>query len=290
MKMLINLLPFDIEASLLLASYHVPLCSYSRWRAMKVVILAGGQGTRIREESEYRPKPMVEIGNRPILWHIMKTFSHYGHKDFIVCAGYKGSMIKDYFLNLNPNIMDFTIDFSLSKVDPVFYGKSEKIDWKVTVVDTGLETQTGGRINAIEDFIENEPFFVTYGDGLADINLTKLENFHRDHGKIGTVTAIKPLSRFGIMEIDEKSNVKLFREKPLIEDWVNGGFFIFQPEIFNYLNKKSILEKDPLINLASDSELMAFKHEGFWQPMDTFRESQMLQKMWDEGVAPWKVW
>jgi len=257
---------------------------------MKVVLLAGGQGTRIREESEYRPKPMVEIGNRPILWHIMKTFSHYGHKDFIICAGYKGSMIKDYFLNLNPNIMDFTIDFSSSKKDPVFHGKSEKIDWKVTVVDTGVETQTGGRINAIKNFIEDEPFFVTYGDGLADINLTKLENFHREHGKIGTVTAIKPLSRFGIMEIDEKSNVKYFREKPLIEDWVNGGFFIFQPEIFNYLNEKSILEKEPLINLAHDSELKAFKHEGFWQPMDTFRESQMLQKMWDEGEAPWKVW
>ena len=257
---------------------------------VKVVLLAGGQGTRIREESEYRPKPMVEIGGRPIIWHIMKTFSYYGHNDFIICVGYKGYMIKDYFLNFYNWTADIQIDFSSNKASHIFQSSQIEKNWNVTLVETGEFTQTGGRVHAIKKYIGEEPFFVTYGDGLSDIDLSKLEKFHKEHGRLATVTAVKPLSRFGVMDIDDKNLVSKFREKPLMEDWVNGGYFIFQPEIFNYLSSNSILEKEPVISLASISELMAYQHNSFWQPMDTYRELKLLQELWNQGNAPWKVW
>ena len=255
---------------------------------MKTVLLAGGLGTRLREETEFKPKPMVEVGSRPILWHIMKTFEASGHRDFIVCAGYRSEVIKNYFSNLINLASDFSIEFG---ADPKIDFKDLDIpNWNVTISDTGLETMTGGRIKKVEKYVDGKTFFCTYGDGLANVDIEQLLAFHKSHGKIATVTAVHPTSRFGQLTVESNGKVSEFSEKPLTDEWINGGYFVFEPEIFNYLSEDSILEKDALPKLAKDDQLRAFKHEGFWQPMDTFREFTILNELWNSGNAPWKVW
>ena len=257
--------------------------------AMKAVILAGGMGTRLREETEYRPKPMVEIGGKPILWHIMKTLSHQGLKDFVVCLGYKGEQIKDYFINYETRANDVVVKLGSNDIS-VKDSNSENEDWSITLANTGQNTMTGGRIFKIRDYVKNERFLCTYGDGLANIDLGKLLSFHVKHGKIATVTAVRPTTRFGAMSIKSDGMVSEFTEKPKSEVWVNGGFFIFEPEIFNYLDENSVLETTPLESIANAGQLHAYQHDAFWQPMDTFRESQELNELWEKNRAPWKVW
>lgn len=235
---------------------------------MKVVILAGGKGTRFADYPENVPKPLALIGNRPILWHIMVTYAHYGFKDFIICLGYKGDLIKKYFTLSENNV--------------------EK-DWKITLVDTGIDTPTGGRVKKVANYIDTEEFFLTYGDGVSDINLNKLLAFHHAHGKIGTLAAVNPESQFGILELDEKGFVKEFKEKPKLDKWINGGFFVFKKQFLNMLSEDDILEKKPLEMLASKKQLIAFKHEGFWRCMDTFKDYQVLNDLWKENNAPWKL-
>lgn len=256
---------------------------------MKAIILAGGLGTRLREETEYRPKPMVEIGGRPVLWHIMKAFAHHGLKDFIVCAGYRGDVIRDYFLNYEARTNDFTVHLGVRN-SVKYHGEHPESDWTVTVAETGAETMTGGRVKRIETYVAGERCIVTYGDGLADVDITRLVRFHESHGRLATVTTVRPLSRFGVMDIDSAGSVERFREKPVTDDYVNAGFFVFEPEVFSYLDDDSVLEREPLERLAADQQLMAYRHDGFWQPMDTYRESTMLNQMWDDGKAAWKVW
>jgi len=255
---------------------------------MKAVLLAGGLGTRLREETEFRPKPMVEVGGKPILWHIMKGFAHHGIREFVVAIGYRGDVIKDYFLNYEARTNDFTVHLG-DRRQLTYHGAHDEHDWTVTVVDTGATTQTGGRVKRCQPFIDG-PCIVTYGDGLADVDLKKLLAFHKEHGKLATVTTVRPLSRFGVMDLAPDGAVQRFREKPLTEDYVNAGFFVFEPQVFEYLDDDSILEQAPLEALAKDGQLVAYRHEGFWQPMDTYRESLMLNEMWDTGDAPWKVW
>jgi glucose-1-phosphate cytidylyltransferase len=255
----------------------------------KVVILCGGLGTRLREETEYRPKPMVEVGGRPVLWHIMKLFAHHGLTDFVVCIGYRGDMIKDYFLNYESWSKDFTVRLG-DRESVRFHGDHAETGWQVTVAGTGDETQTGGRVKRVERYLDGDTFLVTYGDGLADVDLTALLEFHRAHGKLATVTTTRPLSRFGIVEIDAEQRVDRFREKPLGDEWVSAGFFVFQREFLDYLDADCILEREPLEQLANKGELVAYQHEGFWQPMDTYRELLMLSDMWNSGEAPWAVW
>ena len=256
---------------------------------MKAVMLAGGMGTRLREETEYRPKPMVEIGGKPILWHIMKNLSQHNISEFVICLGYKGDQIKDYFVNYLTRVNDLTVHLG-SKSSTVYHGNFDEEHWSVTLADTGLNTMTGGRIHRIQKYVEGERFLCTYGDGLADIDIDQLLRFHQKHKKIATVTAVRPRTRFGAMEIDQALKVKKFMEKPRAEKWVNGGLFIFEPHIFRYLESDCVLESDPLENLAKDGELMAFEHNGFWQPMDTFREVQELNVLWDKDLAPWRNW
>lgn len=256
---------------------------------MKAVILAGGLGTRLREETEYRPKPMVEIGGRPILWHIMKQLSQQGLNEFVICLGYKGELIKDFYLNYETRTNDVTINLGSDQVRPI-HANTHSENWEVTLANTGASTFTGGRIFRIQKFVENETFLCTYGDGLADIDLKKLQTFHRSHGKIATVTAVKPLSRFGALNLDDQNKVLEFSEKPVSSDWVNGGFFIFEPKIFDYLDENCTLESEPLERLAKDGQLVAYKHDGFWQPMDTYRETQELNALFAAGNAPWKNW
>jgi glucose-1-phosphate cytidylyltransferase len=256
---------------------------------MKTVLLAGGLGTRMREETEYRPKPMVPIGSQPILWHIMKIYSSFNFQDFVVCTGYKSEMIRQYFRDYQIVNSDFTIKVG-SANSLISHEALSETDWSVTIANTGIETMTGGRVFQARKYIGRETFMCTYGDGLANINLDKLLDFHKSHGKIATITCVQPPSRFGILNINPKSEVLNFVEKPRIHDWVNGGFFVFEPEIFDYLDQNSVLEQEPLMRLAEEGQLMAYKHEGFWQPMDTYRESQMLNQMWDSGEAPWKIW
>ena len=256
---------------------------------MKAVILAGGMGTRLREETEFRPKPMVEIGGRPILWHIMKYLSSFGINDFIICIGYKGEYIKDYFTNYQTLSHDVTV--KLGENSGLTRHDVEALEnWTVTLADTGLTTMTGGRIKKIEKYIAGETFLCTYGDGLANVDIQELIRTHEMHQKVATVTAVRPTSRFGAMEIDRDLIVRNFSEKPKSDAWVNGGYFIFNSEIFEYLNDDSILEKAPLEKLAEKNELMAFKHEGFWQPMDTYRETLELNELWDQDQAPWRKW
>lgn len=256
---------------------------------MKAVLLAGGLGTRLREETEYRPKPMVEIGQRPILWHIMKNLSRQDISEFVVCLGYKGDFIKDYFLNYEARVNDVTVALG---AEPILskHSNSAEENWIVTLANTGLTTMTGGRIHLVKKYVEGERFLCTYGDGLADIDISKLIEFHEAHGKIATVTAVMPTSRFGSMEISATDTVTKFAEKPKGNAWVNGGFFIFEPEIFNYLTPDCVLENEPLERLAKEGQLAAFKHHGFWRPMDTFRESTELNQIWDNKEAPWKNW
>jgi glucose-1-phosphate cytidylyltransferase len=243
----------------------------------------------MREETEFRPKPMVEIGNRPILWHIMKLLGAQGIKDFVICTGYKSEFIKNYFYNYGASNLDFTIKLG-DQSSTVFHGSHDEFDWTVTVAETGLNTMTGGRIKKVEKYLEGEPFLATYGDGLADIDLNALVNFHKSHGKTASMTTTQASSRFGVVDMDSSGSVLKFREKPKVNDWINIGYFIFQPEIFKYIDHDSVLEEEPLRALAGENQIGAYQHKGFWQPMDTFRESQMLNDIWDSGEAPWKKW
>ena len=257
---------------------------------MKVVILAGGFGTRIGEESHLKPKPMLEIGERPILWHIMKIYSHHGYNDFIICLGYKGYCIKEYFAHYFLHESDITYDFRNGNERIVHQHTAEP--WKVTLVNTGLETLTGGRVKRIQPYVGNEPFMLTYGDGVGNIDIQALVGFHKSHKKLATVTSIQPSGRFGALDLSETNQVCGFHEKPKGDgSWINGGFFIMEPQVFDYIDgDKTILEKEPLERLASDGELLAYKHSGFWQPMDTLRDKNQLEELWKSGKAPWKVW
>ncbi len=256
---------------------------------MKVVILAGGAGTRLSEETEIKPKPMVEIGGMPILWHIMKIYSSQGFNEFIVCLGYKGFLIKEFFSNYFLHLSDITIELSTGKIN-VHDCKSENL--KITLIDTGINTQTGGRIKRIEKYIGYKTFMLTYGDGLADINIKDLLNFHRKKKKFATITAVRPPGRFGSLALDNKDDVIEFREKPQGDGgWINGGFFVLEPEVLNFIeDDNTFWERDPLIKLANEGQLSAYKHTGFWKPMDTLREKYDLERLWDSGNAPWKIW
>lgn len=256
----------------------------------KVVILCGGRGTRMEEETEVRPKPMVEIGGRPILWHIMKIYSHYGYNDFILCLGYKGKVIKEYFLNYQVMNSDFTLNLGTNEL--TFYNETGEKDWRITFVDTGEHAQTGARVKRIEKYIDGEEFMLTYGDGVANININNLIAFHRTHGKIGTVTGVHPSSRFGELVIKDDQVIE-FGEKPQVKGgFINGGFFVFNRKFFDYLRDDDdcYMEREPLENLAKDGELKVFLHEDFWQCMDTRRELDILNKLWVSGNPPWKVW
>ncbi len=256
---------------------------------MKVVILAGGLGTRLSEETVIKPKPMVEIGGKPILWHIMKIYSHYGFKEFVICLGYKGYIIKEYFANYFLHQSDVTIDLKENNME-VHDSKAEA--WKITLVDTGLNTMTGGRIKRVQNFIGNESFLLTYGDGVGDVDIGDLLNFHRKHGKSATVTAVQPLGRFGAINLDDKNSVLTFQEKPRGDgSWINGGFFVLEPDVFDYIHgDETYWELEPLENLAKSGQLAAYKHYGFWKPMDTLRDKTELDSLWNTGKADWKVW
>lgn len=256
---------------------------------MKVVILAGGLGTRISEESHLLPKPMIEIGGQPILWHIMKHYSYYGFNEFIICAGYKQHVIKEYFSDYFLHCSDVTFDFSSGGVTTVHNNMSEP--WKVTIVDTGLNTMTGGRIKRIQPYIDSECFMLTYGDGVSDVDVGKLLAFHQSHGRVVTITAINVGQRFGVLEIDGTGGISAFREKQHDDGSViNGGFMVFEPEIFDYLEgDDTVFEKEPLEILARKGQLMAYRHDGFWQCMDTQRDKQKLEQLWTDN-APWKLW
>lgn len=257
---------------------------------MKVVILAGGFGTRISEESHLKPKPMIEIGERPILWHIMKIYSHFGFNDFVICLGYKGYSIKEYFAHYFLHESDVTFDFRHESKRVIHHHSAEP--WSVTLVNTGMETMTGGRVKRVRPYLEGEPFLLTYGDGVGDVNIGQLVEFHRSHGKLVTVTSTQPSGRFGALDISDSNLVRGFQEKPQGDGaWINAGFFVMQPEAIDYIaDDNTFLEKAPMENLARDGELMAFKHSGFWQPMDTLRDKTLLEELWKAGKAPWKLW
>jgi len=255
---------------------------------MKVVILAGGYGSRLAEETEIKPKPMVEIGGRPILWHIMRIYAHYGFKDFIIALGYKGEIIKKYMKDYCALCSDLTVHLNNGDVK---IHDGEKLDWIVQLIDTGLRTHTGGRIKRVAPYVGNDTFMLTWGDGVSDINLHNLLAFHRNHGKLATLTAVRPPARYGHLELDEDA-VTEFSEKPQTgAGWINGAFFVLEPQIFDYIDGDDTQwEKEPLENLAKDGQLMAYKHSSYWQCMDTLRERYLLQKLWESGNAPWKIW
>ena len=257
---------------------------------MKVVILAGGFGTRISEESVYRPKPMVEIGEKPILWHIMKYYSHYGFNDFVICCGYKQQVIKEWFANYYLYNSDVTFDFSNGGNMEVHTNMAEP--WRVTLVDTGLNTMTGGRIKRIQPYVNNEPFMMTYGDGVSDVNLKELLAFHQNHKGIVTLTGTTVEQRFGMLEMDGQGRVTEFREKSEQDgNLVNSGFMVMNPEVFEYIDGDAItFEREPLERLAKEGKLFTYKHDGFWKCMDTKRDKTVLDEMWESGKAPWKVW
>lgn len=257
---------------------------------MKVVILAGGFGTRISEESHLRPKPMIEIGGLPILWHIMKIYSHYGFNDFVICAGYKQHRIKEFFADYYVRNNDVTFDFANGGMSVSHTDKTEP--WKVTVVDTGFNTMTGGRIKRIEEFIDNQTFMMTYGDGVADINIAELLSFHTAHKKKATLTGVNITQRFGILDVSDSGQITSFREKKHDDhNVVNGGFMVLEPSVFSYIvGDDTVFENDPLESLASDGELMVYYHNGFWQCMDTQRDKEQLERLWQEANAPWKSW
>ena len=257
---------------------------------MKVVILAGGLGTRLSEETQVKPKPMAEVGERPLLWHIMKIYGHHGFTDFVVCLGYKGYMIKEYFANYFLHNADVTFDLQ-GRSMAVHDGHVEP--WRVTLVDTGAETQTGGRIKRVGEYLEGETFLLTYGDGVADVDVGALVDFHRSHGRLATVTAVQPLGRFGALELDgQERRVTSFTEKPAGDGaWVNGGFFVLEPGVLDYIaGDETYFEHEPLEGLARDGELMAYRHRGFWQPVDVLRDKALLERLWRAGQAPWRVW
>lgn len=256
---------------------------------MKVVILAGGLGTRLSEETVVRPKPMVEIGGRPILWHIMKIYSHYGFNDFVICLGFKGYMIKEYFSNYFLHMSDVTFDMRNNSME-VHQQHAEP--WKVTLVDTGMDSMTGGRLKRVAPYLENEAFMLTYGDGVANVDIGDLVRYHRSHGKPATVTSTQPSGRFGALNMGEDGTIYSFQEKPAGDgSWINGGFFVLEPAVIDRIaGDGTVFEKEPLEGLASDGQLMAYRHGGFWQPMDTLRDKQHLEALWNGGQAPWKVW
>jgi glucose-1-phosphate cytidylyltransferase len=257
---------------------------------MKTVILCGGLGTRLTEETDIRPKPMVRIGDNPILWHIMNIYGAQGFTNFILPIGYKGEYIKDYFLKYSVLNTDFSVELGSGKISQI--NKTCNRDWKVDLISTGVQTQTGGRLKRLEARLRpHGSFMLTYGDGVADVNLEKLLAFHKKHGKLATITAVRPTARFGGLQL-EGDTVKLFQEKPQSgEGWINGGFFVMEPEIFDYLDDDTtVLETSPMARLVQDGQLVAYKHEGFWQCMDTLREKQLLEALWSQGKAPWKIW
>ena len=256
---------------------------------MKVVILAGGLGTRLSEETDIKPKPMVEIGEYPIIWHIMKVYSHFGFNDFIICLGYKGYVIKEYFANYFLHKSDVEIDIRDNKIK---YLNSTTEPWKISLVDTGLNTMTGGRIKRVKKFLENETFMLTYGDGLSDVNISDLLKFHRNHNGIATVTAVQPAGRFGSLSIGQEDNTSSFLEKPPGDNsWINGGFFVLEPEVIDYISgDNTVWERDPLEKISKNRQLIAYKHSGFWQPMDTLRDKNYLNELWRTRKAPWKLW
>ena len=257
---------------------------------MKVLILAGGFGTRLSEETQNLPKPMIPIGSKPILWHIMKIYSHYGFNDFVILLGYKGYVIKEYFANYFLHQSDVTIDVKNNDIE-VLNTTSEP--WKITLIDTGLNTMTGGRVKRVEKLINRERFMLTYGDGVADINIQELINFHNSHEKAITMTAVQPEGRFGSMRIGSSERVDRFLEKPKGDGtWINGGFFVCEPKVFEYLTEgdQTVFERTPLENLSEDGELFAYKHHGFWRPMDTLRDNKLLNDLWSQNNAAWKIW
>jgi glucose-1-phosphate cytidylyltransferase len=258
---------------------------------MKAVILCGGQGTRFREETEYRPKPMVEVGDRPILWHIMKHYAHHGMKDFVLCLGYKGQVIKDFFLNYEAHVSDLTLRLGRQR-GVEYHGVHAEDDWRVTLADTGPIAQTGARIKKVARYLGSGPFCATYGDGVSDVDLRRLVAFHRAHGKLGTVTGVRPKSRFGELTL-QGERVVSFAEKPVGDGMISGGFFVFEREFVDrYLTGEDglILEHEPLQRLAADGQLMVYEHQGFWQSMDTYRDWRVLEDLWWSGRVPWKVW
>lgn len=257
---------------------------------MKAVILAGGLGTRLSEATNLIPKPMVEIGGKPILWHIMKTYSHYGINDFIICCGYKQYVIKEYFANYYRHNSDITVDLTNNSIE-VHTSNAEP--WRITLIDTGLNTMTGGRVKRIQKYVGDEPFLLTYGDGVADLNIADTIDYHKKSGQLLTVTAYKPSGKFGALDMDDAGNVNSFMEKPAGDGhWINAGYFICQPEVFDFITEgdATIFERKPLEAIAAAGKMGAFKHNGFWKPMDTMRDNIELNEMWDKGQAPWKVW
>lgn len=255
---------------------------------MKAVILCGGKGTRMREETEYRPKPLVLVGGKPILWHIMKLYSHYGINDFILCVGYKGDMIKQYFMEMYWRNNDFTLHINGNK--NIDYLTKEEDNWKITIVDTGLETGTAGRLKQVEKYIQEDTFMFTYGDGLSNVNLIELLEYHKSKDRISTLTGVHPFSTFGLMDV-ENGIVKSFREKPVLIDMVNGGYMVLNKRVFDYiLDEDCMFEQEPLKNLAKDSQLAVYEHSGFWRALDTFKDVEVVNNMYENGDAPWKVW
>lgn len=254
---------------------------------MKVVILAGGLGTRLNEETHVKPKPMVEIGGKPILWHIMKIYSHHGYDEFIICLGYKSHYVKEWFSDYFLHNSDFTLDL---KDNTITYHNTANEKWKITMVDTGHDTMTGGRVKRIKEYTNNEPFMLTYGDGVADIDIKKLVEFHKKNKGVATITSVTPEGRFGTLIIDDSSSVTAFSEKTDNKNRVNGGFFVLEPEVFDYIEGDStIFEKSPLERLAKENKLKAYHHDGFWKPMDTLNDKNKLEEMW-KNDAPWKIW
>jgi len=255
---------------------------------MKTVILCGGKGTRMREETEFRPKPLVNVGENPIIWHIMKNYSYYGINDFILCVGYKGDMIKRYFMEMCWRNNDFTV--KPGKNEEVIYHTSESEDWNVTIVDTGLETQTGGRIKQVEKYLDGEDFMLTYGDGLSDVNIRKLYTFHKFTGKIATLTGVNPTSPFGIIQA-ENGVATSFKEKPVLDDVINGGFMVLNRKIFDYFPEEDCaFEQEPLHRLALESQLAVYRHSGFWTAIDTYKDIERVNELWKAGDTPWKLW
>lgn len=257
---------------------------------MKVLILAGGLGSRLSEETVLKPKPMVEIGGKPILWHIMKSYSHYGFNDFVILCGYKGYIIKEYFANYFRHMSDLTVNMETNSIQ---YHNNKAEPWKVTLIDTGLHSMTGGRIKRVSDYLGNEPFMLTYGDGVCDVNVTELVDFHKKHGKAITMTAVQIEGRFGSLKIDETNKVESFQEKPKGDgNWINAGFFVCQPKVLDYITNddSTVFERKPLEEMAKAGELYTYKHEGFWKPMDTLRDKVQLEEMISNNVAPWISW
>jgi len=280
-------LPCNLHEQVFVFSYC--LCRKELVFEMKVVILAGGAGTRLSEETGTKPKPLVEIGGYPILWHILKVYSYYGFNEFIICLGYKGYMIKEYFSNYFLHMSDVTFDMEKNQME-VHQKHSEP--WKVTLINTGEETMTGGRIKRIKDYVCNQTFMLTYGDGVADVNISELLKSHQQNGRLATLTAVQPPGRFGLANINQENEVMSFVEKPVGDGaWINGGFFVLEPQVFDYISDdQTIWEREPMEGLAAENQLMAFKHYGFWRPMDSLRDKNMLEEMWSTGKAPWKIW